>query len=1332
MSDTQSIIQSSNASLIEKARGAGYTDDEINNYLGPRIAAARAAGYSQDEINQYLGITPPPPFDDDKVRSGIETNLRQAAEPVTSFGDALTAGWQLSTTGLVTRGAPPTKTLAENAPWTSRIAANLAELTGDIPAMAGGFLAGGALGSETGPGAAVTATAGAFALPTALRATLMDAYEKGQFNNFQDFWGRVAPIFIDTAKSYVTGAATGAAGKAVEAVAPAYLVSPTMQHLTRDTAQIATMTTVGKALEGQVPDAQDFVDAAVTLGGLKFVEAGSAKLRDIYRQTGITPQAVLQDATRDVTIQQDLASEKAIPDRYAAALPAPETEAERPAEEPTALSAPAEAQQAPTVAEAERPLGAVQAPGETIPFTEGEPPERVPSADVVGFGAPPAPPEGPPPVAGPEPAPGAPDSLADAQKRILSHMSIGEEPTGRGWTWSRLNSAVLDRLFPIEQAVTRLVGKNVLPIAEDAGKLARLLSGANGIADRFLNYNTLDFATRQPNGASLKDILEPVKDDMDRLRAFAASARAMELDSRGIETGFDLDAAQRVVFDPENRELAQHLQNLIDYQNRVSAYLRDAGVISQDGYNAMLEANKLYVPFQRVMEILSGQGGGPGRTMQPQDPIHAIIGSQRMVVDPIETIIRNTYQFSLMAERNVVATKLIDMLLPHGEAEKSTTPPPPRIDLDALRAAGVDTDPLEAILQAARPVSGAEVRVFRNGTAETYRVDPELARAVKGLDQQNVEFLEKLLRPFASTLRAGAVLQLPFMVRHTIRDFLYAVVTYPGFFHPGDMARAFLSMATRDPAYQEWLSSGGANVSMVSFDRRYLQNSIDDLTGTGLLERAWNVVQNPAASTFEKAKALGMTLPANMVSKYLLRPLQAGVQFAESATHIGAFIKSREEMLAQNAGQPLTKEQVLEAGYRSRDVAVDAARMGAKMRTWNALSAFSNITLQDTARVARAFVESPMSTAIKVAAVISLPSALVWMNGHGDPRYDDAPDWEKDLFWVIPTDRWQDATAEEAAGLPSQLVRQLENGQLQVNNGTTLRIPKPWGMGIVFGSLLERSLDGIAGRGPDAFNHFMKSVGEVSLPSILPNAFVPIIEQFANRSIFTNRTLVPDQMEKGLPEYQYTPYTTETAKALGQLLGAFPGVRNEAITPGALGGGVARALTSPILLENYLRAWTGNLGMDALYLADYGLRKAGVVPDPPNQPTSTLADIPFVKAFVVRYPTSSAQSIQDFSDAYTANKVYFDTWQRMSREGNMDAVQRIQALGGPTMFVQLDGMYRAIQEQNKLIRDIYKNPEIPSDEKRQLIDTTYWRMSELAAMGNTMIRQARETLIPQQ
>jgi hypothetical protein len=646
----------------------------------------------------------------------------------------------------------------------------------------------------------------------------------------------------------------------------------------------------------------------------------------------------------------------------------------------------------------------------------------------------------------------------------------------------------------------------------------------------------------------------------------------------------------------------------------------------------------------------------------------------------------------------------------HAEIEKIENPKLESADAikEAINEVGVKDpgDLAEALAYGRETERPGTISVMRDGKRETYKVDQELAIAMKGLDVQTAHALVRMFSMPAETVRAGAVLTPEFWSRHVFRDFLYALTTFKGgVFNPIDMGRGFAGLFVKDEDYWNWLKGGGGSISSVAVDRQYLQEDLRKLSGeTGVVGRAWNVLADPQASMWEKAGAVGK-LPYEAISKFALDPLRAAVQFAENASHLGAFKKGMRASEQDEPPATTMRDRIIRNAWVSRDTAVDAMRMGANMRSYNMLTAFANIKLQDTDRVFRALKDDPVGSTFKIGGAITIPSVLLWMANHNDPRYQAAPNWEKDMFWLVMT--------------PDHV----------------FRIPKPWAMGMIFGTLPERLLDTYAGQKPDAFKDFAKDFWEQTGPEFMPTVGAPIIDQFANRSLFTNRTLVPSRMEKWLPEYQYTPYTLELTKSISRIVGALPGAQNLKMEDDSTLGFATKAVTTPIFLENYIRGWTGGLGMYALQAADYALRKQGILPDPP-QPTATLADLPFIKAFVMRYPSASAQQIQDFYDNYRVQNSYFQTFMAKAKDGDVAAMQHIEDMGGPTMFMRLDQFNKTIGEHQKLVQDIYKNPQIAPDEKRQLIDKLYYSMIQIAETGNVAVRQmqgelARKNLLPQ-
>jgi hypothetical protein len=1102
---------------------------------------------------------------------------------------------------------------------------------------------------------------------------------------------------------------------------------------------------------GGLPKGQDFSNAATAIGNGDAMPKVEAKLAELYQDKGVHPAEVAHDAQADPTIAQSILSS----DR--GDMPA----AYGPPIVQFRMEAAAIEQSLPPVEDGLARLwrgnrsGEVgtatqftnDLPGIALPFRKSYggqlsyvdiseadlskyeqkagaatgaefnlPQEIASQAKAVGGGIGNLPPE--PPGGGP----GRPPSYGDAEKQILSKISIDEKAPERALTWDGLYTGFIDKLFPIAKAVKEADLPD-LTAENNPYQLARLMAGYAGKADHFLNNGTFDFATYENNGPSLKSILRPVAKDLNGFRAYATASRALELEGRGVESGFNfpeqpsapplvssgLDAARTVVAEGRDK-YEKPFRDLVDYQNRVGAYLRDSGVLSANGYKAMVDANKMYVPFSRVMGLDEGAPAVGGSSLQAHNPIKAIKGSARDIVDPVESVVRNTFHMVEMAERNVVGTKLVDMLQGGAKAFPESPAAITAERLPELPRAGAIADTLaesgvrrpeelaQALAQASEPEREGQISILRDGKRETYSVDPELARAMKGLDAQSMSMLERALAFPASTLRAGAVSTPEFWGRHVLRDLLYAMTTFKeGVFSPIDMGKGFAGLIMKDEDYWNWLKGGGGNISSVGIDRRYLQEDLRKLTGqTGLAGRAWNVLADPEASMWDKAGALGK-LPFQAIGKFVLDPLRAATQFAENASHLAAFKKS---MRAADRAEPEAtnlRDKAIRAAWVSRDTAVDAARMGANMRAYNLITAFANIKLQDSDRVVRAIRDNPISSLVKIGAAVTVPSVALWAANHDDPRYAEIPQWQKDMFWLVMT--------------PDHV----------------FRIPKPWAMGMVFGTLPERLLDQYVGEKPDAFKDFFKQFWTQVGPEFVPTAAAPIVDQFANRSTFTNRTLIPSAQEKFLPEYQYTPYTTELTKAVGRIVGAFPGISDVKMDQSA-SGGIARAITSPILMENYIRGWTGTLGNYALTAADTALRKQGILPDPP-QPTATLADIPIIRAFVVRYPSTSAQSIQDFYDNYERNKSYFTTFMAKARDGDVVATQHIVDMGGPSMFMRLDSVAQTLNEHSKLVQDIYKNPEVPPAEKRQLIDQLYYSMIQVARSGNDVIRTMQGQII---
>jgi hypothetical protein len=289
---------------VEEAAKEGYSQEEVQSYLSQKSQEAKAAGYSDEEIHAYIkdNVTQQPDFNQTPVASQGHANLAKQPKSPTTLMEAIETGWGWSNLALGremlkgTEGELPQMQVNEETPWYLRGAANLTTTALDIPSM----IAGGAIGG--GPISPITAMGGAFALPMGLRKVFIDAITDRQIGTRKDFADRVTGTLWETAKGWITGAATAGVGKVASVTASA--LPGAAKAILPTAAELATLTEVSARLEGHAPEPKAFVDNAIVLGVAKAVLPSWAAapkrhvLTDIYEQTGIPPQHVTGDAIK--------------------------------------------------------------------------------------------------------------------------------------------------------------------------------------------------------------------------------------------------------------------------------------------------------------------------------------------------------------------------------------------------------------------------------------------------------------------------------------------------------------------------------------------------------------------------------------------------------------------------------------------------------------------------------------------------------------------------------------------------------------------------------------------------------------------------------------------------------------------------------------------------------------------------------------------------------------------------------------------------------------------------------------------------------------------------
>lgn len=1234
---------------------AGFSSQEVEAWRQEEVNTFRSAGFSEKEIGEHFGAKYP---DMAPVKSMISNNLQKVSSPTggsvnptaqtlpgpapipsdlpkdsaapkpkaemkeaKDIWDAIEAGFDMSVAGLVM--SKPDMALAENAPMYQRIASQIGMIAGDIPAMIPGGIVGSGAGTAIlgpGPGTAMGAGAGSFALPAAMRETLMQYYEKGDIKDFGDYWERTSAVFLKALQAGELGAITMGTGKIAGGALGA--AAPVVRNTAVAAGEVAAMTVVGSAMEGHAPKAQDFIDGALLVGGMHLGMKGAGsvgkiapKLRELYAKTGIKPEQVAEHSAKEPTVMQDLvSSNRDMPAAYE------------------------------NLGGAKPEQTAVQLKNANIkmePFTlETKAPE-------------------------------APKTLVEktpeqtSVDNVLARIGKPNEKPSAPYTMNDFYKDFVDRNDPVKVLV-EATKKGELPVDKDPYVNLRLFVDHANKARTFLEFGQMDYATQQPikGTPSFMGVLAPFKKagQISEFQAYVTSKRALELEASGVKTGIPIDDAKAVVAGGK-KSFDASAKDFVAVQNGSLQYLGDAGFFTKAETARIIAKGEAYVPFYRLVEDAEGavsQKGGTGKLK----PVKAIKGSDAMIVDPLESAAKNIALYVKRAEQNRALRSFVEFaeqneLMGSQWIEKVSTPMK-KIEVKAEEVKKLFADhnvELTAEKVAVfRPESlklhENDVAVFRDGKMEIYRLHKDLAQAYRAMDgSPAANLLVKLLRPFASLQRTTLSVSPDFPLRNFIRDQATAGVfnKYKGI-PVWDSMMAVRDIVGKSEAYEGFLRSGGGNGSFLSIDSNYIQKNIFGLNKeTGFLDRAINVVRSP----YDGMKIVG--------------------ELMENSTRVAAY-KNAVKATGKGYGE-LSLAENMAAGLHAREITVDFARVGAKAQAMNQITAYWNVGIQGMDRTVRAFKEDPAGASVRAVAGITLPSVLLWWANKDDPRWRELQNWEKDAFWIVMT------------------------------KDTVYRIPKPMELGMIFGSLPERVLEKFFTDNPKAMKDFDKTMfNMVEQFGAIPTAAVPALEHWANKSTFTGAPVIPHRFEGLFPQYQYTERTTETAKLVGQLIGSMPGMKSKTIG-------------SPMVIENYVRSWSGNTGMYILKALDESLTASGIVSVPPKA-TSTLADIPFVKAFVVRNPSANTQHIVDFEDRLKEQMMAVDSIRSLSQRGDFSAMQKELNLAVSNGDIYaLKGMGTSLTRMSEAIQMINRSATMTRDEKREQIDAIYFQMNEMAKRG---------------
>lgn len=516
---------------------------------------------------------------------------------------------------------------------------------------------------------------------------------------------------------------------------------------------------------------------------------------------------------------------------------------------------------------------------------------------------------------------------------------------------------VVDELNPLKDLVEEVERQTGEKIAFDDNPYmqAWLARGWVGKAETLIEHGAPEHGIK-----SLKDILKGIGEkEHKEFSAYLVALHDLDLHKNKQKATFDYTEDAAVLGKHAGNERFQKAAIAIyKYQDYMLQMLVKEGMLTAKAYHTMRKMYPHYIPFFRDMSDAGMQSflsGGKG-FIDVSSPVKRFKGSTRDIIDPLESIVKNTFQFYNAVERNHVGRTFAKLADKKGVGQIVER-------VNGNKAATDNT-----------------FNVWENGEKVTYETTPELIQTMRMLDKDQSNMVAKILSYPANWLRAGATLSPEFILRNPVRDMIGAsIYSKHGFIPVLDTFKGLSLFLKKGELYWEYMKSGAAHAAMVSLDRDYLGGQLRDIMSRE--SKVTKLIKNP------------------------IEVLRAMSEATEMATRLAEFDNARKgytgvsNRLFGKDRKPLTAR---EAALESRDITLDFSRRGSHTKKANQVIAFFNATIQGADKMARAFKEDPRGMTVKTMLYITLPSVLLWYMNKDDERYQELPQWEKDTFWIIP------------------------------------------------------------------------------------------------------------------------------------------------------------------------------------------------------------------------------------------------------------------------------------------------------------------------------------------
>lgn len=527
--------------------------------------------------------------------------------------------------------------------------------------------------------------------------------------------------------------------------------------------------------------------------------------------------------------------------------------------------------------------------------------------------------------------------------------------------------------------------------------------------------------------------------------------------------------------------------------------------------------------------------------------------------------------------------------------------------------------------------------------------DPDLYRAMTFFDRQPFGAMVNVAAKAKRLLTAGVTASPEFMLRNFLRDSLSSwAISKDGFKPVIDSIKGV----------KKTLAMEGSTIDVMFSGASFLGGYVNGNDPTAM-----------ADSVRKSLRRKGMT--PEQIAKYEKSIVRNASQVKGVVADVWDKYSRYGEAL-ENANREAVYDAAIKAGkshaqaaFESKDL-MDFSMLGAARFIQGAsmVLPFFNARIQGLGKLSRELRDNPREIAKRAGMITAMSLGLLAMNWD-DERYEELPDWDKDANWHF------------------------------FIGDQHFRIPKPFEIGVMFGTIPERMVRAMGGKdtGAQLGKAVARAIGETFALNPTPQIVKPLVESYFNYDSFRGGPIENAQDLAVKAEARYNEQTSLMMRELGEAMGM-----------------------SPKKLEHLLIGYTGTIGGYVMATADGLIRAAQ-----PGESASWRADeIPLVKAvYRGTGPAKSTQHMEQFYQMLNEVNQLKRTVDQYRSEGLTDkANELLEEQGG---ILKSRRSLSRTQQQVRVVRNrielIQRDRTLAAEEKR-------WRIDELLSRRNDLVYQA--------